>query len=69
MAVMLAAPFMDALRADCTKQRLELTLWLTWGIPQGAARERLTYRIPQVNHKVNSNLRLVQLALSMQSIC
>jgi hypothetical protein len=35
-------------------------------IPQGAARERLAYGIPQVNHAVNSNRRLVQSALTVK---
>jgi hypothetical protein len=52
--------FLLTLRATCTKRRLELTAWLTWRIPKGAARERLTYGIPQVNQAVNFNLRLVQ---------
>jgi hypothetical protein len=48
---------------DCIKRRFELTTLLTSGIPKGAAREGLTYGIPQVNHAVNSNLRLMQSAL------
>jgi hypothetical protein len=53
------------LKADGIKRRLQLTAWLTWGIPKGSSRERLTYGIPKVNHAANSNLSLVQSAIKV----
>jgi hypothetical protein len=52
-----------SLRIDCTKQKLELTAWLTWGIPLVNLLCAAPYVFPQVNQAVYSNLCLMQSAL------